>query len=107
MLRYSSDSILYKSNTTKPSLAVFSEVYYSEKNGAWKAYINGQPAQGLQLNYILRGLEIPEGENDILWVYEPADRSVMVAMETASSAAIILALLGVIALPAFRKNEDE
>lgn len=105
--RYTSDSIYYEAVVSDKSLAVFSEVHYNEQNGAWKVYIDNKPATPLQVNYILRGVEIPEGKHNILWVYEPADRGTMIALETASSAILILALFGVIALPAFRKEEDE
>jgi hypothetical protein len=105
--RYTSDSIYYEAEVSDKSLAVFSEVHYNEQNGAWKVYIDNKPATPLQVNYILRGVEIPEGKHNILWVYEPADRGTMIALETASSAILILALFGVIALPAFRKEEDE
>ena len=105
--RYTSDSIYYAAEVSDNSLAVFSEIHYNEKNGAWKVYIDNKPATPLQVNYILRGVEIPRGKHNILWVYEPADRGMMLALETASSAILILALFGVIALPAFRKEEDE
>lgn len=105
--RYTSDSIYYEAEVSDKSLAVFSEIHYNEQNGAWKVYIDNKPATPLQVNYILRGVEIPKGKHNILWVYEPADRGTMIALETASSAILILALFGVIALPAFRKEEDE
>ncbi len=103
---YSSDSIVYTTSTKGTSFAVFSEVYYAEKNGAWKVYIDGKPAKAERVNYILRGVEIPTaGTHKVLWVYEPADRSLMLAAETGSSAALILALLAVIAMPLFKKND--
>ena len=104
MTQYSSDSIHYKSNTKGTGFAVFSEVYYAEKNGEWKVYIDGQAAKAQRTNYILRGLALPAGDHDILWVYEPADRSLMVATEAGSSAALILGLLAVIALPLFKRD---
>ena len=105
MVSYSSDSIRYKSSTKGDGFAVFSEVYYAEKNGAWKVYVDGKPAKAERANYILRGVSVPAGAHDILWVYEPADRSLMVAAETGSSAALILGLLVMIALPLFKKDE--
>jgi uncharacterized membrane protein YfhO len=104
MTAYSSDSIRYQSRTQGTGFAVFSEVYYAEKNGAWKVYIDGKAAKAERANYILRGVAIPAGEHDVLWVYEPADRSVMLAAETGSSAALILGLLVIIALPLFKKD---
>ena len=91
---YSNDSIVYKSNNANQGLAVFSEIYYNEKNGAWKATIDGKEANALRVNYILRGLEIPAGNHEIVWVYKPADRSLMLNIEVASSALILLLVAG-------------
>lgn len=104
VVKYTSDSITYKSNNANTGFAVFSEVYYAEKNGAWKVYIDGKPAQALRTNYILRGVEVPAGSHTIVWVYEPADRSALIAVETATSAGLLLALLAIIALPVVRKD---
>jgi hypothetical protein len=102
---YSNDSIAYESNSGNNGLAVFSEIYYNEKNGAWKAYIDGKEAKALRVNYVLRGLEIPAGKHNVTWVYEPADRSTMVNIEWASSALILL-LVGGSLVQLMLKNEE-
>ena len=105
-LFYSNDSIAYESNNGSNGLAVFSEIYYSEKNGAWKAYIDGKEAKALRVNYILRGLEIPAGKHTVTWVYEPADRSTMVNIEWASSALILLLVGGSLVQLMLKKDEQ-
>ncbi len=102
---YSNDSIAYESNNGNGGLAVFSEIYYNEKNGAWKAYIDGKEAKALRVNYILRGLEIPAGKHAVTWVYEPADRSTMVNIEWASSALILLLVGGSLVQLLLKKDE--
>ena len=57
----------YKSNTIKPQFAVFSEMYFDD----WDAYINGIKAPIIRVNYVLRGLEIPEGQNEIIFEFQP------------------------------------
>jgi NADH:ubiquinone oxidoreductase subunit 6 (subunit J) len=104
-LFYSNDSIAYESNNAQAGLAVFSEIYYNEKNGAWKAYVDGKEAQALRVNYVLRGLEIPAGKHAVTWVYKPADRSTMVNIEWASSALILL-LVGGSLVQLLLKNEE-
>jgi len=106
-LFYSNDSIAYVSNNAQAGLAVFSEIYYNEKNGAWKAYIDGKEAKALRVNYVLRGLEIPAGNHAVTWVYQPADRSTMVNIEWASSALILLLVGGSLVQLVMKKDESE
>ena len=49
--------------------SVFSEIYY--KNG-WNAYIDGELQPYTNVNYILRGMEIPKGEHIIKFKFEPS-----------------------------------
>ncbi len=104
-LFYSNDSIAYESNNNQAGLAVFSEIYYNEKNGAWKAFVDGKEAKALRVNYVLRGLEIPAGKHAVTWVYQPADRSMMVNIEWASSALILLLVGGSLVQLMLKKDE--
>lgn len=101
---YSNDSIVYSSRNNQAGLAVFSEIFYKEKNGAWKVYLDGKEAMALRVNYILRGLEIPAGKHAVTWVYEPDDRSAMVNVEWASSALILLLVAGSLVQLALKKE---
>lgn len=92
-LTYTNDSIEYISNNSTDGLAVFSEIYYNQKNGAWKVFIDGKEAKSYRANYILRSAIIPAGKHNIKWVYIPEDRSLLVTMEAGASFAILLLLL--------------
>jgi uncharacterized membrane protein YfhO len=81
------------SNNSAEGLAVFSEIYYNQKNGAWKIFIDGKEATAYRANYILRSAIIPAGKHNIKWVYVPEDRSLLVTMEAGASFAILLLLL--------------
>ena len=54
-------NLFYESSSSKPQLAVFSEVYYK----TWKAFVNGVETPLVRINYILRGLQVPAGNNKI------------------------------------------
>ncbi|WP_340111696.1 YfhO family protein [Maribellus mangrovi] len=64
---YSPDKMVYSSASDKDGLAVFSEIYYPD----WKAFIDGDEAEIYQVNYVLRGVEIPQGDHKIEFVFHP------------------------------------
>jgi hypothetical protein len=68
LVKYSLNALTYDSNSTKDEFAVFSEIYY--KNG-WNAYIDGELKPHLNVNYVLRGLEIPAGKHSVEFRFEP------------------------------------
>lgn len=68
LVKYSLNALTYDSNSTKDEFAVFSEIYY--KNG-WNAYIDGELKPHLNVNYVLRGIEIPAGKHSVEFRFEP------------------------------------
>lgn len=103
---YSFDTLKYESVSKANGLAVFSEVYYNEKNGSWKAYVDGKETPVLRVNYILRAAEIPAGKHKIELMYVPANRSMLKNIETATSASMLLVVLAALGLMAMRRDED-
>jgi len=67
---YAPNKLVYHSNTSSPQLAVFSEVWYGPNKG-WNAYLNGKKVDHIRSNYVLRALEIPAGQNEIIFAFEP------------------------------------
>jgi hypothetical protein len=65
---YNLNELKYESQTAREQFAVFSEIYY--KNG-WNAYIDGQLTPHYQVNYVLRGMVVPEGNHEIVFRFEP------------------------------------
>ena len=47
---------------------VFSEAFYS--NG-WKSFINEKSIEHHKVNYLLRGMEVPQGEYTIRFEFDP------------------------------------
>ena len=69
LTEYSLNSLTYETSSKFDEFSVFSEIYY--KNG-WKSYIDGKLQPYTNVNYILRGLEIPKGEHIIKFKFEPS-----------------------------------
>jgi hypothetical protein len=84
------NSLQYESESGSAGLAVFSEIYYP----GWVATIDGNEANILRVNYILRGLEIPAGKHTIVFRFEPKAYTVGNKVTTASSWLVLILLLG-------------
>ncbi|TDQ13581.1 membrane protein YfhO [Algoriphagus boseongensis] len=63
------NQLTYKAEMSKGGLAVFSEIYYPE---GWTATIDGKESPILRVNYLLRGLEVPEGSHEIVFTFAPS-----------------------------------
>lgn len=63
---YAPDQLVFKSNNTEDGFAVFSDLYYP--NG-WVAKIGNAEVPIHEVNFLLRGLEIPKGEHTITFTF--------------------------------------
>src|SRR6185369_6203759 len=61
------DRQVFRVQTDKPSLAVFSEVMYP----GWKAWVDHQPADLYTADHLFRSLYLPAGKHDIEFRFEP------------------------------------
>ncbi|SDD26295.1 membrane protein YfhO [Algoriphagus faecimaris] len=65
----SPNELRYQAEMEEGGLVVFSEVFYPE---GWKATIDGQTADILRVNYLLRGIEVPAGNHEVVMTFSPA-----------------------------------
>ena len=68
LIKYSLNTLSYESFSNQNEFAVFSEIYYKD---GWNAYIDGEFKPHYNVNYVLRGLEIPAGKHSIEFRFEP------------------------------------
>jgi hypothetical protein len=69
LTNFKMNALTYRSQSAYDGFAVFSEVYYPE---GWQAYIDGEPKEHIQVDYTLRGLQIPAGKHTIEFKFEPS-----------------------------------
>ena len=65
---YEPNHLVYDVNTEEASFAVFSEIFYDK---GWNAYINGELNEHYRVNYVLRGMNLPIGEYQVEFKFEP------------------------------------
>lgn len=91
---YKPNYLKYVSTNSNAGFGVFSEIYYPK---GWKATIDGKEATIFNVNYVLRGLQIPAGKHTIEFKFEPE------VVKTGGMIALIssVLMLGVIGLGFF------
>lgn len=65
---YEPPEIEWTVRTDAPRLFVASEVYYP---GGWNAYLDGEQVPIRPVDYLLRGVHVPEGEHTLVMRFEP------------------------------------
>ena len=93
LTNYNPNELKYQFNFKNKQLAVFSEVFYEK---GWNAYINGQHVTHFRGNYILRAMELPAGQGELVFKFEPSSYSLGKILTWVSSILIVL-LVGVFA----------
>ena len=67
-VKNSSSHLTYNYNALSEQLIVFSEIYYPS---GWKVFIDGEKSNFFDINYLLRGMLIPEGKHEIEFFFSP------------------------------------
>ena len=68
MVSYKPNHLKYVSTNSQAGFGVFSEIYYPK---GWIATIDGKESEIYNVNYVLRGLQIPAGKHTIEFKFEP------------------------------------
>ena len=97
-----STSVSYETDSKKTGLAVFSEIYYP----GWKVTIDGQEAQIIRTDYVLRAMLIPAGQHKIEMTFNPESVKTTETIAYCGLGLLILAFLATIGL-AWKKNKDK
>ena len=87
LLSYEANALTFEAETDHERLAVFSDIYYP----GWQCTIDGEPADILRADYVLRAVVIPAGKHKIEFRFDP--QSLHTTEAIANIALILLALL--------------
>ena len=66
--KYTPKELDYTCSSSQPGTIVFSEIYYPY---GWKATIDGQAVDHYRVNYMLRALNVPAGQHNIHFIFDP------------------------------------
>ena len=88
---YSPNEVDYHFKGKGNQMAVFSEIYYPK---GWNVYIDGKKMPYFRTDYVLRGMILPAGDYDIQFRFQPVSYRVGNNISMASSAILLLLLLG-------------
>jgi MFS family permease len=88
---YSPNELNYFSKTSGKRFAVFSEIYYPK---GWEVSVDGKEVEYAQVNYVLRGMMVPEGEHNIKFRFHPKSYYLGHSIALGSSVLSVLLLLG-------------
>ena len=92
LTEYLPNQLTYEVNVSgEQALAVFSEIYYAK---GWTATIDGQEADILRANYVLRALEISSGKHTVTFTFKPDAYYIGSKVATASSIVLLLIVFG-------------
>tara|TARA_B110000967_G_scaffold209272_1_gene264685 strand:+ start:1617 stop:4025 length:2409 start_codon:yes stop_codon:yes gene_type:complete len=88
LVDYKLNHLVYQTKNSEEGFAVFSEVYY--KNG-WEVTIDGEKVEHFNVNYVLRGLQLPKGSHRVEFRFNPT--VVTIGSQIALGSTILLLVL--------------
>jgi hypothetical protein len=98
------DKIDYRSSSASPEFAVFSEIYYPK---GWNVYIDGNKANYVKTDYVLRGMLIPPGNHEIEWRFEPKSFTTGRMISIIANILVALLIIATIVFYAIKKKEPD
>ncbi|MFP4556663.1 MAG: hypothetical protein ACLFNU_07315 [Bacteroidales bacterium] len=101
---YRANRLVYKYKLKEDRLAVFSDIYYPV---GWHSKINNEEQEHFRVNYILRSMILPAGNNKVVFEYKPKMYKAGYGVDLVSSLLIILSTLFWIGYEAYKYNFKE
>lgn len=90
LTNYRPDHLVYEYSAPNDVLGVFSEIWYSK---GWKAFVDGEEVPILRANYVLRAAQLPGGNHQIEFKFEPQSYYMGENISLVASIVLVLALI--------------
>ncbi|WP_257659182.1 YfhO family protein [Parapedobacter lycopersici] len=100
---YRPDHLVYEYTASDDALAVFSEVWYDK---GWKAYVDGKELPIVRANYLLRAVQLPGGNHQVEFKFEPQSYYAGESISLAASLLLVLGAGGAVWLERRRRTEQ-
>ncbi|MCM8569948.1 YfhO family protein [Gramella jeungdoensis] len=101
LLSQQPNELKYKVSTNSDQFVVFSEAYYQP---GWQAYLDGKKVPHVQANYVLRAMNVPSGEHELIFRFEPEVINTGSTVSLISSVLIALILIGGVGYELKKRN---
>ncbi|WP_291784157.1 hypothetical protein [Cecembia sp.] len=69
LIENKSNELIYEVDAQEAGLVVFSEIFYPK---GWIATVGGVESPIIRANYLLRGIQVPEGKSAVVFKFEPS-----------------------------------
>ena len=89
LVEYAPNYLKYRYTAAEPMFAVFSEIFYDK---GWSVTVDGQAAEAVRVDYILRGMQLPAGEHTVEWSFRAPNWGVVNTV-TALCSLLVVAVL--------------
>ena len=98
VVHYGIQDLKVQTTATGNNLLFLSEAYYPK---GWKAFIDGKEVEILRLNYLFRGVIVPQGKHTIEMKFEPASFSTGRQISLVSNIVVLIGIVVPIGKKAF------
>lgn len=90
LVEYAPNRLKYEYNAEEGAFAVFSEIFYDK---GWSVTIDGQKADALRVDYILRGMQLPAGRHRVEWSFKAPYWGIVEAVTLICSLIVVVSVI--------------
>ena len=86
---YTAEKVTLSAQLESPGWLILTDTYYP----GWQATVNGQPTEIIPVNILFRGIELPAGDNEIIFEFKPDSVRNGALISSIALVALVAALL--------------